>query len=134
MEKQLLEDTCLKLRRLLDLAEELKRSNLAKLSFARQEWQAALAAFETNHDPSRSAHDEIGNIVRAAGNVVRRLGNSGEARFKSYEAGREPDSSSDGKRFRSDLEKAQRILEDLLSLNDGAAGSDGSLRADCSPR
>ena len=117
MENKPLESACSKLRRLFALAEELKRSEISKVSFGKQDWDNAVAAFETSHDSLTSTGEEIGNVLRAAANVVRRLGNAGDARFESYGVGRNPDSSYAGKRFHSDLKKAHRILKSLLTLS-----------------
>jgi hypothetical protein len=93
------------LRRLLELAEDLKRSNLSKLRFDEQAWQAVVNACGIGEEP--------GELVRRARNVARRLGNAGRARFQSYGVGRDPDSSADGARFHRDLEVAREVLREL---------------------
>ena len=104
------------LKRLLACAEELKRSNLSKLSFSKQDWHDAVGAVDVTHDWSAIADARLRDRLRSAGKLVRRLGNSGEARMASFASGRDPDSSSDGKRFHADLETAHALAEDLRRI------------------
>jgi hypothetical protein len=102
-----------RLQPLLALAEELKRSNLAKLTFTEEEWREAAAVFDRAFDHAPGGLEGIADILRTARNVARRLGAAGEARFGSFKAGRDPDSSIDGRRFHADLAKARSLVARL---------------------
>jgi hypothetical protein len=120
MQANSIEATVERLRRLLVLAEQLKRSNLAKLIFDQQDWHAAVTACGILQLPPLPKDDRIGRLLRRARNIARRLGSAGDARFGSYNVGRDPDSSTAGKRFHQDLNAAHEVLRELETLCDPA--------------
>src|SRR5438105_7898526 len=94
---------------LLTLAEELRRSNLARLAFDARAWRRAVAEFHPalawNAEHARGVRE----ILRAGSSVARRLGDAGAARLTSFGVGRDPNSSTNGRRFHADLEAARRV-------------------------
>ncbi len=107
-----------KLERLLALAEELKRTNLEKLTFSTDDWNAAVAAFDPPHYHGEEPPKDVRETLHSARNIARRLGDSGVARLASFKVGRAPDSSVSGQRFHADLAKASSIHTKLRMMYD----------------
>jgi hypothetical protein len=56
------------------------------------------------------------DALLAARSAVRRLADSGEARCVTASAGRKPDSSHAGRRFRDDVERVEKCLKRLREI------------------
>lgn len=110
--------TLAELERLLVLAKELGRANLAKLAFSKADWRVAVAAFDAPHGDGEYPSRRAEQVLHSTRNVARRLGAAGEARFASFEVGRDPNSSAAGKRFHADLAKAHAAQARLRKLHE----------------
>src|SRR5262249_11268299 len=103
--------------RLLQLADRLRRTNIAKWGMTSPEWLAAaqVALKALAGRPGDAA--AVTESIRLAHRVVRRLANSGEARLCSLSTSRHPDSSIAGRRFYEDLESAHERFAELREFD-----------------
>jgi hypothetical protein len=101
---------------MLGLAGDLRRRNLAKLSFTADDWNAAISRVLEASEARPGDDAATADAIHRAHKVARRLGASGEARFASWSVGRDPESSYEGRRFAVDVSLALERLDALLAL------------------